>query len=404
VLADSSSSDETAWGLAVDYNKNICFVGNSFGPRPDYLNVVKLDSDGVMIWQKTLYDPSSPFNDEYDMSAADIGVDLAGNFYVTTTWMTDYDGYPLTAILVSKLDANGNMKWTRQLGPSNYDTIAGSVTCDPSGNVYVSAQFFQPETDSNNTTHHYDRVSYFLVKLSPSGRVIWQRFLNHRQYFVFQQSQPGSGPVWSTGGQLVAANPEYVAIGGTIALQTPYNNNQNWSYQAFAAQIPQDGTEFNVDGWEFVDSKQPVSFISVPVSVANLAIQSISFSISNASVDMLDNLDTYQVSSFVQAPTHTATFDAGTLSIPRDTIGRVVTVGNFDGTEGGNIEGNTWFQGVARDNAGNSYLAAGWQPAPYIHIPNITKINSAGEVEWQSSLSQQINDVPAAVAVDPISQ
>ena len=402
VIADSVSSDETAWGLAVDYNNNICFVGNSFGPRPDYLNMVKLDSDGVMVWQKTLYDPNSPFSDEYDMSAADIGVDIAGNFYVTTTWMTDYDGYSLTAILVSKLDADGNMKWTRQLGPSGYDTVAGSVTCDPSGNIYVSAQFFQPETDSSNTTYHYDRVSYFLVKLSPSGRVIWQRFLNHRQYFVFLQSEPGKDPDWSTGGQLVAANSEYVAIGGTISLQTPYDFNQNWAYQAFAAQIPQDGTEFNVDGWEFVDSKQPVSFISVPVGTASLDIQNVSFSIGNASVASFTNLDTYQVSSFVQTPTHTATFDTGTLSIPRDTIGYVVTGGNFDGTEGGNTQGNTWFQGVARDNAGNSYLAAGWQPGP--PIPGITKINSTGEIEWQSVLSQVIYDVPAAIAVDPTTQ
>lgn len=129
-----SSSSETGYvqSIAVDSSGNIYMVGQSYGSegQSDML-IIKFDSNGDILWQKTLDYPGSSTSE----SSYDVCVDSSQNVYVLGA--SSISGNVDSIIL--KYDINGNLQWQRSFGNPSYYENGNSISVDNlNNNVYVS--------------------------------------------------------------------------------------------------------------------------------------------------------------------------------------------------------------------------------------------------------------------------
>ncbi len=169
--------------------------------------VIKLDQNGDIIWQKAIYSSGGEaFNNIQQTS--DGGYIICGAVI---------DSYNWTDAWVIKLDSNGNIQWQKAIGSSNIDEplkikevtggymmIGGTssyqsldlwlVKFDTSGNVLWQKMYAGPEyhneldkgynlielSDGNfilagTTISWEDQNSLWIIKIDPSGDIIWQK-------------------------------------------------------------------------------------------------------------------------------------------------------------------------------------------------------------------------------------
>jgi len=127
-------------------------------------------------------------------SEADLGTavtyDNEGNVYATGSFVgtVDFDPGPgtfnLTSagaddIFVTKLDANGNFIWAKQMGGGSFD-YGTSICVDDLGNVYTIGYFrftadFDPGVAVFNLTTTLNGIDIFISKLDNSGNFIWAK-------------------------------------------------------------------------------------------------------------------------------------------------------------------------------------------------------------------------------------
>lgn len=133
--------------------------------------VVKLSSAGVMIWQKT-----------YGGTGADVGCSIkhmpdGGYILAGTTVSNDGDvtgnhgGY--CDVWVVKLSASGTIEWQKTLGGTDIDT-AQHIQPTPDGGYIVACDTYS--NDGDVTGYHGDSDAW-VVKLSAIGTIIWQKAL-----------------------------------------------------------------------------------------------------------------------------------------------------------------------------------------------------------------------------------
>ena len=143
--------------------------------------ISKTDSLGNFLWARQI----GGVNNEF---IKDISVDAAGNVYTTGIFFetVDFDPGPGTyfltsdltqsGIFISKLDANGDFLWARQIAPPA-DGEAGSMTTDASGNLYLSGLFLGTiDLDPGTGTYPLTsggQADLFICKLDPSGNFVW---------------------------------------------------------------------------------------------------------------------------------------------------------------------------------------------------------------------------------------
>jgi hypothetical protein len=115
----------------------------------------------------------------------DIGLDAAGNVYVTGLYAhnIDFGSTSLTpsatnrsAVFLVKYDANGALQWVRQ--DASNDAAQGyfpSLAVESSGNVYLFCS--TAETTTFGTTEYTCRggIDSYLAKYSPEGNSLWVR-------------------------------------------------------------------------------------------------------------------------------------------------------------------------------------------------------------------------------------
>jgi hypothetical protein len=193
------SAYDSSEGIALDPSGNIYLTGIFFGAcdfdpgvgvynlisaGSDDLFICKLDAGGNFVWAKAIGGATD------DISLA-IALDASNNVYTTgyfDSGPTDFDPgagvYTLTAqggnedIFISKLDANGNFVWAKQMGGAVND-YAYSLGLDPGGNVYTTGNFagtsdFDPGVGVYNLTSAGYRDIY-VSKLDASGNFAWAR-------------------------------------------------------------------------------------------------------------------------------------------------------------------------------------------------------------------------------------
>jgi len=141
--------------LAIDGNNNIIVAGSFNLPgRVWDAYVAKFDSDGNLIWMRTLADGR---ND----NAYGVAVDNVGNIYVAGTTnsfkaATDRD------IFVAKFDPAGNLLWFRTINLGAGDDIAFSIAVIQYDHVYITG-----------VTYSMGSGDTFFAKLSANGTVLY---------------------------------------------------------------------------------------------------------------------------------------------------------------------------------------------------------------------------------------
>ena len=168
-------------------------VGYSVGlgitnQNPSYLFVMKLNSTGVIQWQKQFsYINSLLSNGGSSSSDGMIAIDTSGNTYTAHRITTNT--YQTTLII--KSNSSGTIQWVRRLGvsspgyTSNYP-IGIVVDPDDESYFYVLLQGLFTENSSWGT----NKVGYVLVKYNSSGSMQWQRV-------ILGQAADGSGSMTS---------------------------------------------------------------------------------------------------------------------------------------------------------------------------------------------------------------
>jgi hypothetical protein len=150
--------------------------------------VLKLDNSGNFLWGKAF--GGNVINAFGDV-ASDVGVDAAGNVYVTGSFAgtVDFDPGPgvtsfTTAGLdlnydnfVSKFDASGNFLWARARGGPAADG-AHAMAVDAAGNVFTAGGFqgpvdFDPGTGTATRTAPPGPPDAFVTKLNTNGSFQW---------------------------------------------------------------------------------------------------------------------------------------------------------------------------------------------------------------------------------------
>ncbi len=190
--------DQTSQGraIAVDDSGNVYTAGSfngtaDFDPGPGTVNFIsqstdificKLDADGNYVWAKQIGGTSTE-------EAVGIAVDTNGNVYTTGRFQgtVDFDPGPGTAqlisqgidIFISKLDANGNYVWAKQIGGTGLDA-AYAIALDNFGNVYTTGSFvgtvdFDPGPGTTNLVSQGTNADIFISKLDATGNYVWAK-------------------------------------------------------------------------------------------------------------------------------------------------------------------------------------------------------------------------------------
>ena len=173
-------SIDSSGNVYVTYYTTETVSGGTFLGGTNDIVVLKMDTNGNMVWIKQQELMNSTGNDQYPT----ISVDSFGNVYVSYQAQGTVSGGTHRGgtfdIVVFKLDTNGNMVWIKQqavmnsTGNDQYPTIS----TDSSGNVYVT--YYTTGTVSGGT--FLGGTNDIVVsKLDTNGNVIWikqQRVMN----------------------------------------------------------------------------------------------------------------------------------------------------------------------------------------------------------------------------------
>lgn len=121
---------------------------------------------------------------EYTNEAYDVELDNAGNAYVAgyitgaTIFSTATNQSQVAGngdIYVAKYNPNGSLLWVKQFG-GNFSDRAYDLAIGPDQNIVVTGQFFGAVGfGSFNLQSAQDSKDIFVVKMNPSGNVLWAR-------------------------------------------------------------------------------------------------------------------------------------------------------------------------------------------------------------------------------------
>lgn len=179
-------------GLDIDSsgNPHIFFMTGGLGIIYGDYQIVKCNSSGDIIWQRTLATPSDEL-----LSIGDLCVDPSGNVYVAGRTIVNVPD-PGSGV-IAKYDSSGNFQWVKALQQS--DTWITSVRSDTSGNIYITG-------------------GGYVMKLDGAGNIIWQRTLSF-----------GGG-----GGLKIDSTKNTYYVGGSV-----YTSD---NVQASISKLPADGS------------------------------------------------------------------------------------------------------------------------------------------------------------------
>ncbi len=142
--------------------------------------VIKYDKDGNVLWAKN-------FGGTNHDAATAIATDSQGNFYITGTYqysiaigstvLANAD----TSSFFAKFDPNGNALWAKTQTENTSNWIAGDMTVDASGNVYLAGQYGMATLTFGSvsvTNENFIDANYkhaWVGKFDGNGNCIWLR-------------------------------------------------------------------------------------------------------------------------------------------------------------------------------------------------------------------------------------
>ena len=188
------------FSIATDPTGNLYLAGAFYGtvdfdPGPDVFNltpnyvdviVVKLDTDGNLVWAKQFTGP--PGNNM--QMCRTIQLNSNGEIYVAGSFSgtADFDpgessfnlntsGLTDSDIFICKLGNSGNFMWAKQIGNTTQDEDVAAITVDVSGNVFATG-FFKETVDFDPGPDNFELISnggtdIFIFKLDNFGDFNW---------------------------------------------------------------------------------------------------------------------------------------------------------------------------------------------------------------------------------------
>jgi hypothetical protein len=153
----------------------------SFGAGSGDVYLVKLDANGNLQWTKTIGGPKSDWGESL-IQTSDGGYAIAGN--------TESFGAGSKDVYVIKLDANGNLQWTKTIGGPKYQEGFSLIQTSDGG--YAIAGF--------TISFGAGAWDVYVVKLNANGNLQWTKTIG--------------GPKYEEGYSLIQTSDGGYAIGG----------------------------------------------------------------------------------------------------------------------------------------------------------------------------------------------
>ncbi|MBW4665966.1 MAG: SBBP repeat-containing protein [Cyanomargarita calcarea GSE-NOS-MK-12-04C] len=141
--------------------------------------ITKLDSSGKFLWAQKLGGTSSD-------SGYAIAADGSGNTYVTGVLNAisipgsvnaSVNSTTSDDAFITKLDNNGNVLWTKNLGGAFLSDRGIGITADAAGNTYATGFFSGTTTFGSTTLTNAGNADAFITKLDSSGKFLWAQKL-----------------------------------------------------------------------------------------------------------------------------------------------------------------------------------------------------------------------------------
>ena len=167
-ISSTGSLDDEGKGVAIDNAGNVVVTGIlSNSDNTHGFLTRKYTSAGAFVWDQTFASPVSDFN-----GPVDVGVDSAGNAFVTGT--STLDNFRVTFYTAKYAAANGAIVWETRSELASDETqlqndVATGLVVDGSGNVVVTGLSLNVNVDDD----------YYTVKYSGAdGHILWQDHRN----------------------------------------------------------------------------------------------------------------------------------------------------------------------------------------------------------------------------------
>ncbi len=317
-----------------------------------------------------------------------VALDSDGNVYVTgrtesSNWTigdlgTAYQG--LSDAFVAKFSATGACLWSTYLGGEEGDWGLGTVV-DSGGNVYVTGVTESKDWTSNGFDTSYNGASdAFVVKLSPTGSVLWSTYVG------------GTDRDWGYG----------VAVDSSDNL---YVTGQTWS------------PDWTLGGFDTTYNGPSDGFVA-KISPAGADLWSTYIGGSDLDwghdigVDASDNI--YVTGATLSPAWATGGFDTDYGGASDAFVAKLSPAGGDEGLLWSTYLGGSqedWAYGIAVDASGNVYVAgatlsAGWTIGDLgttfqgVSDAFVAKLSSAGAGLWSTYLGGPTGDWGDSVAVD----
>ncbi|MBX0332432.1 SBBP repeat-containing protein [Pontibacter sp. HSC-14F20] len=235
-------SRDGATAMVVDATGNVYVTGFSYASRPvndseasKDIATIKYNSAGEQLWV-------ARFNGSVNGAdhAVDIGLDAAGNVYVTgysaDSETADSDPRSRYDYVTIKYNATGDEQWVAYYnGPGNGWDQATALEVDAAGNVYVTGSVYVDGPGFGGSAN-YD---YATIKYSTDGDVQWIKRYNRPSGLADRATSlalDASGNVYVTGTSLdiadifrsSAATIKYDAVGNEVWI-VRYSGPENMS-------------------------------------------------------------------------------------------------------------------------------------------------------------------------------
>lgn len=170
--------------------------------------VIKLDSNGNLLWQNTLGGSGSEY--AYDLEEISDGYMVAG--YTTSNNFDVTGHHGGNDFWVVKLDFNGSIIWQKAYGGSGHET-ARDISLSNDGNIMIAGDTGSTNGDISSNDGGYD---FWLVKIDPDGNIQWDKT------YGSPSSETGYGVSDSPDGGFILSGITYGA-----GLDIPYHYGSN---------------------------------------------------------------------------------------------------------------------------------------------------------------------------------
>lgn len=432
----SSNGDTWAPSLAIDGSNNVIIGGMNDANTNGQANIVKLTTDGDLVWNRTIRNQEGEW-DGYELDLGSLDADEDGNIYfvgsyVVPNFVTDIHGDTADgrAGLVLKMNGDGVVQWSRIVGPGDCSDLGAQVVYK-SGKLYATFQTerkYYKKDFANNELNGYTVQEIVLACYDvTNGKVLWQN--NFGPEVLWGYSNPTGTPsnyqdTSNYCGRLIAVYGDYVAMAGQAGEYSRTDDYTAHSY-AFVAQLPSDGTEMDLEGWEYKTSNHSGLYAKVrSEDFSNYTVNSTTDIFVSGTNEWLpeDTADNVRIELLAAGANQWDFKPNGDLALPvggnieisRATQGSINVVGYFDSDNTDTLYNQ--FNSVTTDADGNQYYVGqwnifnNWTPNGDKSLPMVVKVNAQGQVEWKVRLSSnQIygydsnNGDANAVAYDPAS-